>query len=356
MMPPTGRWTVSLQGVPRLGAGLLACLALAACTGDPPEERLRDYQARLFRTLDIPAGDSATGNYPRFPAQRYLRTDPAREVIDILDLWSLRECALHSVLAERNSSLGRVARPSSRMVYELDFLRLAPACIELLLLSGKEELAATLRDASTRKAARLPAAIWQGVLGGAEYRHYWKLPQRLGDYPVASRYFSDQALVTLSSHVRRWLAGDYAVAPAAVEAALQQLGKGDGGALYKSLMLQAAYLGEIDEAVRHRLRQSPVCRSPGDSRADVLDTVVRKFFIGRIQPWSVQLQGRAYQLEPARALEQLLVDGEPQAFRVWREERDRLIAAAQQAPREHVQALLPVMRQCGLAPQVQAPP
>lgn len=354
MMRPTGPWTCRVHAVIRLTISFLLGLSLSACTADPPEDRLQDYEERLFRTLGITEVDSLVPQYPRFPAPRYLRIDSSREAIDILDLWSLRECALHGVLAERNSSLGRVARPSTRMFYELDFLRLAPACIDLLLQSGKEELAATLGDALADKEARLPAVIWQGVLGGAEYRHYWKSPQRLGDYPHATSYASDQALQALASDVRRWLAHDYRFERAEVEAALQKIHGGDGGALYKSVVLQAVYLERIDAAVQQRLQAGPVCRSGKDSRASILDTVVRKFFVGRIQPWSVRLQTRAYQIEPARDLEELLAGAEPEAFGRWREQRDRLMAKGLRAPRAHVEALLPVMRQCGLAPQAQA--
>ena len=76
----------------------------------------------------------------------------------------------------------------------------------------------------------------------------------------------------------------------------------------------------------------------------------RKFFIGEIQPWSTRIQRRAFLLLNPRSLEELLAAGEPQAFRDWRRARDSHITRALEAPRRHVEALLPVMRQCGLAP------
>ena len=162
---------------------------------------------------------------------------------------------------------------------------------------------------SARRVGRAKQLSWQGVLGGAEYRHYWKSPQRLGDYPHATSYASDQALQALASDVRRWLAHDYRFERAEVEAALQKIHGGDGGALYKSVVLQAVYLERIDAAVQQRLQAGP---------------------------------------------EELLAGAEPEAFGRWREQRDRLMAKGLRAPRAHVEALLPVMRQCGLAPQAQA--
>ena len=290
----------------------------------------------------------------RFPTQPTLLTDQSRETVDILDLWSIRECALHGVVAQRNSSLGRVAQPSTRMFYELEFLRLAPECIDWLLQQGQEDLAATLSEARARKEARLPRVIWQGVLGGGEYEHYWQVPQRLGQYPTTENYSSDQALNALASDVRRWLGKDYRFESAKVEANLQKLLVGDAGALYKSAVLQDQYLGQIDAALRQRLQAGPVCRSAKDTRASILDTVVRKYFIGSIQPWSVRIQARAYQLDAAREIEELLAGAEPEEFATWKKERDRVIARALQAPRKHVETLLPIMRQCGLAPEDRA--
>lgn len=340
----------------RLATVVVLGLLLSACTADPPEDRLQDYEKRLYRTLSIDRIDTAAPQYPRFPAPRDLRVDSPRETVDILDLWSMRECALHGVVAQKNSSLGRVAQPSTRMFHELDFLRLAPACIDALLLAGKEELAATLSEVRSRKEARLPGIIWQGVLGGGEYQRFWKLPQRLGEYPSADSLVSDQALEALAGDVQRWLGRDYRFEAAEVETNLQALAAGDGGSIYKSAVLQARYLARIDTALKRRLQAGPVCKSAQDETARILDTVVRKYFVGVIQPWSVRLQARAYQLDAAREIETLLASGQPQAFAVWRVDRDRLIATALRAPRSHVEALLPVMRECGMAPKEQAIP
>ena len=329
-------------------------LVISACTADPPEERLLDYETRLFRTLEITAQEKPTTQYMRFPSQPTLLADNIRETIDILDLWSIRECALHGVLAQKNSALGRVAQPSTRMFYALEFLRLAPQCIQQLQSEGKEDLAAILSEAIASKEAQLPKIIWQGVLGGGEYERYWKIPQQLGDYPEAENYGSDTALAALADDVERWLDKDYRYQSSEVEGNLQKILAGDGGALYKSIVLQGFYLGRIDTALKERLQTGRVCRSGKDARANILDTVVRKYFVGTIQPWSVQIQARAFQLDAAREIEDLLAAGQPEAFGVWREKRDRVITEALQAPRHHVQSLLPIMRQCGLAPEDQA--
>ncbi len=340
----------------RLVSVFLVGLLLPACTADPPEARLQDYGERLSRTLGMESKQIPPLMFSRFPTQPTLSTDPSRETIDILDLWSIRECALHVVLAQRNSSLGRVAQPSTRMFYELEFLRLAPECIEHLAQQGNTALAASLSEVRARKEARLPRLIWQGVLGGGEYERFWKVPQRLGSYPATGNSPAELALAALASDVRRWLSGDYQFDSTEVEANLQKLLSADAGALYKSAVLQNLYLGHIDAALEQRLQAGPVCKTPTDGRARILDTVVRKYFVGSIQPWSARIQSRAFQLDAAREVEELLAGAEPEDFASWRKERDRVIEQALQAPRSHVETLLPLMRQCGLVPQDQATP
>jgi hypothetical protein len=340
----------------RLASVFLIGLLLPACTADPPEARLQDYGERLYRTLGMDSIQVPAPVFSQFPSQPTFSTDPSRETIDILDLWSIRECALHVVLAQRNSSLGRVAQPSTRMFYELEFLRLAPECIEYLLQQGKTELAASLSQVRDRKEARLPHLIWQGVLGGGEYERFWQVPQRLGSYPTTGNSPAELALAALASDVRRWLSGDYQFESAEVEANLQKLLSADAGALYKSAVLQNRYLGHIDAALGQRLQAGPVCKTPTDGRARILDTVVRKYFVGGIQPWSARIQSRAFQLDAARDIEELLAGAEPDDFANWRKARDRAIEQALQAPRSHVETLLPIMRQCGLVPEEQATP
>jgi len=347
---------VVISTLRRLASVFLIGLLLPACTADPPEARLQDYGKRLSRTLGMDSKQVPPLMFSRFPAQATFSMDPSRETIDILDLWSIRECALHVVLAQRNSSLGRVAQPSTRMFYELEFLRLAPECIEHLVLQGKAELAASLSEVRARKEARLPWFIWQGVLGGGEYESFWKVPQRLGSYPTTGNSPAELALAALASDVRRWLSGDYQFESAEVEANLQKLLSGDAGALYKSAVLQKLYLGQIDAALEQRLQAGPVCKTPTDGRASILNTVVRKYFVGSIQPWSVRIQSRAFQLDAAREIEELLAGVEPQDFARWRKARDRVIDQALQAPSKHVETLLPIMRQCGLAPEDPATP
>jgi hypothetical protein len=329
---------------------VLTALLLVACGAGPTESRLQDYQARLQRTLQLELEAPSPPGLPRFPRPRELLAASAQDTIGLIELWSLRDCALHGLIAQKNSSLGRVALPSTQLFHELDFLRLLPACLQQLNASGNEALALQLSQVGTAKREDLPNIIWQALLGGQEYREYWNTPQQLPDYTAGMGAPGRSAAQALTRLAGAWLSGNYELDRGAVEEHLKQLGAGAGGALYKSLLLQQLYLDNLDAAMRVRLQVRPICYSAGDDTAPILDNVVRKYFIGEVQPWSVQLQRGAQQLHAVQSLEALLAPGEPEPFKVWRTRRNALIDAALGAPKRHVESLLPLLEQCGLAP------
>ena len=334
----------------RYGVYLMAPLLIVACGAGPAENRLQDYQARLTRTLQLQLPTAPEPQLARFPRPRDLAAAPVPATIDLMDLWSLRDCALHGLIATKNSSLGRVSLSSTQLFHELDFLRLLPACLQQLKINEKDELAQALEQVGKAKRERLPSFIWQALLGGPEYRDYWNLPQQVPDYHAAAGAPAQQAAQALTVLAQAWLNDDYRVDRAVVETHLKQMRFGGAGVLHKSLMLQHNYLSTIDTATQQRLAQRPICFSAGGDPAPILDNVVRKYFVGELQPWSVQLQKGVAQLRAAQQLEALLARGEPAAFQRWRFKRDEFIEVASGAPRRHVQALLPVLEQCGLAP------
>ena len=322
---------------------------LVACAGDTPQTRLEDYRQRMERVLDAePVFEVGASTLARFPARRDLQQSAQQSQIGMLDLWAIQGCELQRLVAQKNSSLGKVAASSTALFYELDFLRLAPVCIAQLQGDAETELAAQLELAVAAKQQRLPTTIWQGLLGGDENRSFWRRPASLQAYPVNPVLEADAAIAALLVSARSWLAGDYRVDSAAIELQLQQLGRGDGGALYKSLDLQGRYLDAVNRMIDGRLATRVLCHNTTGIKATALGNVVQKFFIDSIQPWSVLLQARVFAALPSlQQLEQLLAQGEPAAYAQWRQQRDSTLAKLSQAPQQHVQTLLPLMQQCG---------
>jgi hypothetical protein len=334
----------------RLVAATALSLALTGCglgQGAPVD----NYLARLARSLERniePTGQTL----PPLPRARELRIELQQGSLDLLDMLSLHHCELNITIGKSNSSLGKLAGASQRLLLELEFMELAPACIAALGARGDAELAQSLRQAWLEKRRQLPARVWNATLGGPEFRQFWKRPGHLGDYPSATGAKVPTALARLEQLSRAWLAGDYAVGRDELEPLLAEVRKGDGGILLAALELQRAGLNAAQPALRQRLDTAPLClRGTPSPEGKILDTVVRKFFVGDVQPWSVRLARRRGQLiAPVQALEAALAAAMPTPYRAWTEQRDRLLESGTSAPRRHARMLAELLESCGLRP------
>ena len=121
----TGR----LLAVIKVLLAIAPALLLAACLPwQSSDSSLEDYPVRLARVLDV--ATPAIEPLPDLPNPSTRQTAMAMQAIQlsIADWWLLQECQLNQLLAERNSSLGRLHAPSVRFVYEVQILREMQAC------------------------------------------------------------------------------------------------------------------------------------------------------------------------------------------------------------------------------------
>jgi hypothetical protein len=330
-----------------LAAALFSTL-LFACAAGGPSAAFQTYLERLSRTLSVPVETPATMPISPMPPPRELhrQADPAG--LDVLDFLSLHGCAVQVTIGKRNSSLGRLARDSQRLLLDLEYLELAPACVAQLRQRGEEALATTLHNAWASKRRQLPGAIFNATLGGSEYRAFWQVPANPGDYPAATGSAVVGSLEGINLQVRRWLAGDYSADNQAFELLLADVASGDGGALRQALANQASALAAADRMLTLRNERGPLCAPHfRPEAADILPNVVRLFFIDGIQPRAALLNRRFHQLlTPVAELEDMLRAALPPAYRSWQQQRDASLAAWMQAPRHHVEALQATLQPC----------
>ena len=327
----------------------LLALLLPGCGEQPSEARFENYLQRLGRTLGVTAPESATEHPPRPPRPGQLRLDAPPGKLGTLDFLALRGCAVQVTVARRNSSLGLMARDSQRLLLELEYLRLAPACVERLRARGREPLARKLEQAWRDKRRRLPVLIFNATLASDEYRAFWSVARIPGDYPAVAGSLTAAALGANSERVRRWLDGDYRADGREFELHLGEVASGDGGALLVALSRQAQWLSRADALLDRRMERGPLCAGAIRHRAaDILPNVIRKFFVGDIQPRAAVLNRRRYELLPPIVdLEAQLDAVLPPRYRQWMAARNRLIEKAAAAPRRHVENLQRILAPCG---------
>jgi len=327
------------------------CILLSGCGAGGPEADLDEYIDKLSRVLEQPE-DATNGRVmPRLPAVRDLRREAPTESISILEFLQIRQCELQQLVAARNSSLGKLARPSQRLVYQLNFLRTGEACLARMGESHPE-LSAILARALEQKRQQLPEFIWQATLGGEEFRSFW----RFGGGSLPPTFDSDgtlsPALEQLLEDARRWLRGDYRVDEARLERLLGRIADGNGGVQLRAWMQLSNKLSTASAIVDARLARRPLCfKEMHPPAADIFYTVVKEVFVRRIQVWAATLNSRYYELFPViRRFEELLAPGEPPAYGACRAARDEALSHAMLALKRHVTSLHPAMDQCKLMP------
>ncbi|RLQ21034.1 DUF3080 family protein [Seongchinamella sediminis] len=322
---------------------------LAGCTSDSVDAPFEQYLQRLGRTLDVTtAAPAASPALPRLERPGQLRIAITSDSLGTLDFLDLRGCALQTTIGKINSSLGRLARDSQRLLLALEYLRLAPDCIAMLEAGGEQALAATLASALALKQQQLPAIVFNATLGSAEYATLWRPGSLQPQYPQNTSSAVITALEAINAAARRWLAGDYRADNLELELQLSTVARGDGGQLWQALAHQGQWLAQADAAVAQRLQRGPLCppkRRP--QAADILPNVISRFFIDGIQTRAAALGRRYHQLlPPVTDLEALLGTTLPPAYRQWRQTRDEAMASLAQRPRQHVTALQQLLASC----------
>lgn len=182
------------------------------------------------------------------PAAADLQLDTSSTTLDTLDLMTLSGCSVQTTIGKRNSSLGRHAKPSQRLLLELEYLRLAPPCIDMLR-DRQQGLADVLEAAWHERQAQLPTLVFNATLGSDEFHSFWLAPRAPGDYPVVGLAAAVSALQRINRHVCRWLSGDYRAQNRDLEVLLSQVAGGDAGALMQALHTQSSAVVTVDPAI-----------------------------------------------------------------------------------------------------------
>ncbi|MEH6591158.1 MAG: DUF3080 family protein [Halioglobus sp.] len=323
-------------------------LWLCGCGQNGPEQHLDNYLQRLANTLDANVPVIHQRSVPRLANRAQLRLDLPSANLGALDFLALRGCALQVTIGKRNSSLGRLASDSQRLLLELEYLQHAPKCIEQMRAEGRLEIVRTLTDAQTLKQQQLPGLIYNASLANVEFYRFWRKPAELGPYPANTSSLVISAVGRLSGYIQRWLSGDYRADNRDFEILLSEVAKGDGGALLQSLALQESRLAAGNTLLKRRLARGPLC-APGyrAAAADILPVVIRKYFIGDVQPWSAALGRRHYELLPViERLEQQLNAALPETYTHWQNQRSQILSLMVEAPAAHVGQLKAALAPC----------
>ena len=336
-----------------LWIGFIASLVISSCAErEVGATKLANYVERLSTAADVEIGIVERGQNisERVDLPSDLGADPLTETgsLSLIDFLSLSGCELQANIAKRNTSMGRTASASQRLILDLEFLRLAPACVTLMEEKEEDSVANTLRENIELRRTNLPIRIFAATLGGPEWQKFWGQPMLLGSYPESASGDSAQALWELSERVKRFLSHSWSAGDEDLEPLLSAIRANSGGQLLAAAALQSGYLEQANDVLRRADNEDIYCKNDATTEAGTITkTVVAKYFAADVQRWAARVSQRHYEIQPALiALESHLTSALPPGYLNWVTERDALLHRLYAATREHVTVIKTTVNTC----------
>ena len=174
-----------LRNACRAGVISVALFALLGCFGGSTvKQSIDDYAARLSRVLPDSFNDKITTPLPKLADSATLKHTIEGVSINLREFYALQDCELGTVVAERNTSLGKSQLPSQRLVYESKLLNVLKSCEAALTKENESNqrnaaLAATIASWREQKTQDYSKTWANLVQGSQELRLALNTPERL---------------------------------------------------------------------------------------------------------------------------------------------------------------------------------
>lgn len=307
------RWRSGLRGVLAL---LILCVVIGGCApADSPTARFDDYLTRLARTLNRDLAPAITPTYRGYPQRRTLRQHVDTPRTGWIGLFELHRCGLVNLIAQRNSVLGRVAPPHTRLAYESRLLARLRACRVRQSVAGEADadFMSRLDALIARKQSGLGATLWNQSFATTSMAHLFSVAgDDAGLEPTLAGQASRRALAQLTGALRAIQHGQE-VSAQTLAPAYETLDKSEyGGALQIAAVEAATALERARATLQTRLDARPICFNGRPSRRGrILRTILLDIYGQRVQPYLADLV---------------------RAGRLWRATVDGLIAAQDITP------------------------
>lgn len=278
----------------------------------------------------------------------------------LLDLLDLRHCNLMQLVSERNTSLGRVAKPSQRLIYELKILPEINHCIaQLESDESKASLSAKLMQYAETKRQGFAPLLLNAIYNTDEMERHFSLgqpPLTPGDQgylaPVVEA-LEQFSLLTQLSEQQEWQTPEFTDS---LEQNFEQLYRSDFGSRWiSSMALLTQTLNQSAAAIEARLEGRPICLNGKQNRkSEILWNVFLKFYVGELQPYIAQVEreGREWTRLHNAILQPLSEISQSELISLYFDTSDQspLWGPYLAARKRHTEAWQALLEQCNLRP------
>ena len=320
-------------------------LLLGACSGQQKlADDLQEYQQRLASVLNVPSQVLQEPTLPPFPSIKHLKKDIPTTTIKLAEFYALKDCQLSTLVAQRNTALGRTQFPSARYQYEVELLTEIQRC---LTISEQTEISATLKSWQQQKQNNLPL-VWANLF-----------------------QTSDEVKLALSANSGFILGTDkdgINQTAQAFEYLLQLLSKPQANLsrlekhledlknyqlpakIWRSQLILTNNLNQITTWLEHNIELMQCPTGKPSKQVEYISNVFQLFFVEKIQPVASNLNHYQYQLNPIfeslatiaeinTLIKDLLLSHSQQNFEHY-----------QQAIKEHIEFWQKLYKRCGISP------
>ncbi|WP_394220708.1 DUF3080 family protein [Alteromonas gracilis] len=293
----------------------ISLFVLAGCFGgDTVKKSIKDYAERLSRVLDTSLPDTFDDHLvtplPRLTDSATLKHNIEGISINLREFYALQDCELGTVVAQRNTSLGKSQLPSQRLVHESKLLSVLKNC-EARLKEKKEvnqsetALAATIASWQEQK-ARDYTKTWANLIQSSqEVRLALNTPERLFSVENNKDALSSvNALFYLNSLNEGKLEDsdtniDSPIDSSELEQQLQIIRSARLPAtLWHTQQILANSLSQLTQMLNTELDAVSCPQGRASDKAKILRNVFYLFFIEEIQPVGSLVNQYHYKLAP----------------------------------------------------------
>ena len=273
-----------------------AVLLLSGCSDHKKiADDLEAYSQRLQTYTGIALPKENFEISLRAPSKSALKQNISEININLRDFYALQDCALHQLVAQRNTALGKMQLPSARYAYESQLVVELKKCSQLLNNNDKANLIANLNAWTLEKESQLPIS-WANLITQSDevYTHLSAnngfISANANDNYIASK----QALVFLLS-----ISTTHPFNLTELEQHLQQLANSPLIArTWRTQLLIAKKLNHISGLLSDYLENNQ-CKTIQDQQSiEIMQNIFRKFFADNIQALAGELNKYHYQLSP----------------------------------------------------------
>lgn len=328
---------------------VIAALILNGCGLAPPlTTDLEEYTSRLARVLDSSFPDVGSDTTLPYPSRQTLFNPLEEAEITLPDFYSIQSCELGTLVAERNTTLGKQQDAAASWVYESALVTALENCVRKLKQTDENPSLANRLDGLRAMKATQLQKVWANLIQtSTETRLAFSQSKEL--ITADSNRDAESGINALA-----WLttlpdAGN--VTSEQINGQLKILESSRIPAkVWKSQKVFSAHLSALNRILPAPLADINCDNGKASEEAEILRNVFYLFFIERIQPAGSQLNQYMYKLQPTlNALQASPYLSE--AFKDYLTERELEFRQYREVMAEHIGLWQHFLGRCNLSPQ-----